>query len=153
MRCTLELDVLLLDVLDIVAVVLEQDRILGVETVLEVVSVQDRLELSQKFKGIRDACDVVEILVDVELELSLNGRNTYIELNKISIKKIVAVIEESVVLSLELSDALIELVDNWLNSFKIVLLKSLELLNGSEKINELGNSSAEEVELSEDLVW
>jgi len=47
----------------------------------------------------------------------------------------------------------LEGVKNWLDSFKVVLLKSSELLDCSKKLDELGNSSAEEVELSEDLVW
>lgn len=57
------------------------------------------------------------------------------------------------VLSLELDDAFVELVDDWVNVFKVVLLEGLELLDGSKKINEFGDSSAEEIELSEDLVW
>jgi hypothetical protein len=114
---------------------------------------EDRLEFSQELEGIRDAGDNIKVLVNVNLELSLDGRNTNIELNEISIEEIVAVVQESVVLSLELLDTFVELTHDWFNIFKVVLLKGLELLNGSEKINELGNSSAEEVELSEDLVW
>lgn len=57
------------------------------------------------------------------------------------------------VLSLELHDALVELIDDWVNILKVMHLKSLELLDGSEKINKLGDSSAEEVEFTEDLVW
>jgi len=114
---------------------------------------EDRLEFSQELEGIRDAGDNIKVLVNVDLELSLDGRNTNIELNEISIEEIVAVVQESVVLSLELLDTFVELTHDWFNIFKVVLLKGLVLLNGSEKINELGNSSAEEVELSEDLVW
>ena len=57
------------------------------------------------------------------------------------------------VLSLELLNAFVELSNNWVNVLKVMLLKGLELLNSSEEINEFGDSSAEEVELSEDLVW
>jgi len=144
---------LVLNILDIISVVLEQDGVLGVKSILQVVSVEDRLEFSQELEGVRDACDNIKVLVNVDLELSLDGRNTNVELNEISIEEIVAVVQKSVVLSLELLDAFVELTHDWLNIFKVVLLKGLELLDGSEKINELGDSSTEEVELTEDLVW
>jgi len=144
---------LVLNILDIISVVLEQDGVLGVKSILQVVSVEDRLEFSQELEGVRDAGDNIKVLVNVDLELSLDGRNTNVELNEISIEEIVAVVQESVVLSLELLDAFVELTHDWLNIFKVVLLKGLELLDGSKKINELGDSSAEEVELTEDLVW
>jgi hypothetical protein len=144
---------LVLNILDIITVVLEEDGVLGVKSILQVVSVEDRLEFSQELEGVRDAGDNIKVLVNVDLELSLDGRNTNVELNEISIEEIVAVVQESVVLSLELLDAFVELTHDWLNIFKVVLLKGLELLDGSEKINELGDSSAEEVELTEDLVW
>ena len=144
---------MVLNVLDIISVVLEEDGVLGVKSILQVVSVEDRLEFSQELEGIRDAGDNIKVLVNVDLELSLDGRNTNVELNEISIEEIVAVVQESVVLSLELLDAFVELTHDWLDIFKVVLLKGLELLDGSEKINELGDSSAEEVELTEDLVW
>lgn len=144
---------MVLNILDVISVVLEQDGVLGVKSILQVVSVEDRLEFSQELEGVRDAGDNIKVLVNVDLELSLDGRNTNVELNEISIEEIVAVVQESVVLSLELLDAFVELTHDWLNIFKVVLLKGLELLDGSEKINELGDSSAEEVELTEDLVW
>ena len=144
---------MVLNILDVISVVLEQDGVLGVKSILQVVSVEDRLEFSQELEGVRDAGDNIKVLVNVDLELSLDGRNTNVELNEISIEEIVAVVQESVVLSLELLDAFVELTHDWLNIFKVVLLKGLELLDGSEKINELGDSSTEEVELTEDLVW
>ena len=144
---------MVLNIFDIISVVLEEDGVLGVKSILQVVSMEDRLEFSQELEGIRDAGDNIKVLVNVDLELSLDGRNTNVELNEISIEEIVAVVQESMVLSLELLDAFVELTHNWLNIFKVVLLKGLELLDGSEKINELGDSSAEEVELTEDLVW
>jgi len=144
---------LVLNILDVISVVLEQDGVLGVKSILQVVSVEDRLEFSQELEGVRDAGDNIKVLVNVDLELSLDGRNTNVELNEISIEEIVAVVQKSVVLSLELLDAFVELTHDWLNIFKVVLLKGLELLDGSEKINELGDSSTEEVELTEDLVW
>jgi len=43
--------------------------------------------------------------------------------------------------------------ENWLNTFEIVVIKSFELLNSCEQINQLGNSSTEEIKLSENLIW
>jgi hypothetical protein len=57
-----------------------------------------------------------------------------------------------VALLLEGADVLIELSENCTDVFKIVLFESLELLDGSKEFNELGDSAAEEVKLSEDLV-
>jgi hypothetical protein len=57
-----------------------------------------------------------------------------------------------VALLLEGGDVLIELSENSTDVFKVVLLKSLELLDGSKEFNELGDSAAEKIELSEDLV-
>jgi len=58
-----------------------------------------------------------------------------------------------VVLLLKELSGLVEGVKNWLDSFKIVLLQGLELVDGGEKLNELVDSPAEELELSEDSVW
>ena len=57
------------------------------------------------------------------------------------------------VLLLEKVNKLLEVIKNWLDTFKVVFLKSSELLDGSEQLNELAHSSAEEIESSEDLVW
>lgn len=144
---------MVLNIFDIISVVLEEDRVLRVKTIFQVISMEDRLEFSQELEGIRDACDNIKVLVNVDLELSLDGRYTNVEFNEISIEEIVAVVQESVVLSLELLDTFVELTHDWLNIFKVVLLKGLELLDGSKKINQLRDSSAKEVELTEDLIW
>ena len=57
------------------------------------------------------------------------------------------------VLSLEERFIFIELLEDWVDSFEVVVLESLELLDSSKQVNQLGDSSAEEIELSEDLVW
>jgi hypothetical protein len=57
-----------------------------------------------------------------------------------------------VVLSSEKLDGLAEPAEDALDVLEVVLLEGSELLDGSEELDELGNSSAEEVELSEDLV-
>jgi hypothetical protein len=58
-----------------------------------------------------------------------------------------------VVLSLEECLIFIESLENWLDSFEVVVLKSLELLNGGEKVNQLGDSSAEKIKFTENLIW
>jgi len=50
----------------------EKDSVLRAESVLQVISVKNRLELSQEFQGIFDAGDHLEVFVDVFLEIGLN---------------------------------------------------------------------------------
>ena len=57
------------------------------------------------------------------------------------------------VLLLEKVNKLLEVIKNWLDTFKVVFLKSSELLDGSEQFDELAHSSAEEIESTEDLIW
>ena len=57
------------------------------------------------------------------------------------------------VLLLEGGDISVEGIKNWLDTFKIVLFKGLELVDGGEELDKLGDSSAEEFEPSENLVW
>ena len=57
------------------------------------------------------------------------------------------------VLLLEGGDEFVEGIKNWLDTLKIVLFQGLELVDGGEELDELGNSSAEELESSKDLVW
>ena len=57
------------------------------------------------------------------------------------------------VLLLEKVNKLLEVIKNWLDTFEVVFLKSSELLDGSEQFNELADSSAEEIESTEDLIW
>lgn len=64
--------ILIFDVVDLKTIVVEQDIVLGVKTILEIVSMQDRLELSEKLERVLNACDDLEVLVNVLLELSLN---------------------------------------------------------------------------------
>ena len=57
------------------------------------------------------------------------------------------------VLFLKHGNKLVEVIKNWLDTFKVVFLKSSELLDGSEQLNKFAHSSAEEIKSSEDLVW
>lgn len=61
-------------------------------------------------------------------------------------------IEKLVVLLLECRNVGLELLNDRTNVLKVVLLESSELLDSSKKFDELRDSSAEEVELTEDLV-
>ena len=53
-------------------VVLEQDGVLGVQTVLQVISVEDTLEFSKEVQRSLDVGDNFKVLVDVLLELGFN---------------------------------------------------------------------------------
>lgn len=67
-RVALHLDVLVLNVFDFKAVVLEENGVLGVETRFQVLSMEDSLELSEELKGLFDVGDVFEVLIDVVVE-------------------------------------------------------------------------------------
>jgi hypothetical protein len=47
----------------------------------------------------------------------------------------------------------VEGLENWLNTLEIVVLESLELLDGLEQFNQFLDSSAEKIELTKDLSW
>ena len=69
-------------------IVLEQDGVFGVQSVLQVISVEDTLEFSKEVQGSLDVSDNLEVLVNVLLEFSLNGRNINLEVDEISIKSV-----------------------------------------------------------------
>jgi hypothetical protein len=64
--------ILVLDLMDLQSIVMEQDVVLGVKSILQIISVEDRLELSEELQGVFDAGNDLEVLIDVVLELSLN---------------------------------------------------------------------------------
>jgi hypothetical protein len=135
------------------SIVLEQDGIFGVQSILQVVSVENTLEFSEKIQRSLGASDNLEVLVNVLLELSLNRRDINLEVNEISIESVTGRIKKLVVLLSELLNKLVEVIKNWLDSFQVVFLKNFELLDGSEQLNQLADSSAEKIKSSEDLVW
>jgi len=61
-------------------------------------------------------------------------------------------VEKLVILLLKGIHKALELLKNATDVLQVVLLKGLELLNGAKQLDQLGYSSAEEIELSEDLV-
>ena len=71
-RVVLVLLILVLNLMDLKAVVVEQDGVLGVQSILQVVSVENGLELSQEFQRILDIGDYLKVLVNVVLELSFD---------------------------------------------------------------------------------
>jgi len=58
-----------------------------------------------------------------------------------------------VVSLLEALNVSVERFKNWRDTLKVVILKSPELLDSSEKLNKFRDSSAEQVKLTKDLVW
>ena len=80
--------VLILDLVNFDTIVLEQDGVFGVQSVLQVISVEDTLEFSKEVQGSLDVSDNLEVLVNVLLEFSLNGRNINLEVDEISIKSV-----------------------------------------------------------------
>ena len=71
-RIVLVLLILLLNITDLFSIVMEQDGVLGVKTISEVLSVEDRLELSQELKGVLNAGDNFKVSINVVLEISLD---------------------------------------------------------------------------------
>jgi hypothetical protein len=134
-------------------VVLEQDGIFGVQSILQVISVENTLEFSKEVQGSLDVSDNLEVLVNVLLELSFNGRNINLEVDEISVESVACRVKKLVVLFLKHGHELVEVLKDWLDAFQVVLLESSELLDGSEQLNQFAHSSAEQVESSEDLVW
>jgi hypothetical protein len=143
--------VIVLDLLDLVTVLLEEQVVLGLEAVLERRSVEDALELAEESEGDNQVGDVGELLVNVVSEVSLDVGDVNVEFDEISVELVVTVLQESVVLALELLDIRGEFVNNVADVLKVVLLKSLELLDGAEEVNQLANTSPEKVEATEDL--
>ena len=80
--------ILILDLVNFDTIVLEQDGVFGVQSVLQVISVEDTLEFSKEVQGSLDVSDNLEVLVNVLLELSLNRRNINLEVNEISIESV-----------------------------------------------------------------
>jgi len=144
---------LILDLVNLNTVVLEQDGVFGVQSILQVVSVENTLEFSKEVQRSLDVSDNLEVLVNVLLELGFNGRNINLEVDEISVESVACRVKKLVVLFLKHGHELVEVLKDWLDAFQVVLLESSELLDGSEQLNQFAHSSAEEVESSEDLVW
>ena len=64
--------ILVLNLVNLDSIVLEQDGVFGVQSILQVISVENTLELSKEIQRSFDVGDNLEVLVNVLLELSLN---------------------------------------------------------------------------------
>lgn len=113
---------------------------------------EDALEFTEQLKGLLNVLGLLELVLNVLLKLSLDLRNIDVEFDEVTIKQVLVVIKELVVLLFEPIDSVVELLENRLNVLKVVLLQSLELLDGTEQVNEFLHTTAEELELTEDLV-
>ena len=143
--------VVILDLLDLLTVLLEEVVVLGLEARFERVSVENALEFSEETERVNNGSDAGERLVDVLLEEGLDVRDVDVELNKVAVESVVSVLQKSVVLVLELGDVALESLQDGLDVLEVVLLESLELLDGREEIDELGHTATEQVESAENL--
>jgi len=94
--------------------------------------VQNALELSEEAERIDNAGYASERLVDVLLEESLDVADVNVEFDEVTIKAVVTVLEESVVLVLEFGYVALERLQDRVDVLEVVLFKSLELLDGAE---------------------
>lgn len=89
--------------------------------------------------------------VNEVLQGNIQMRDFHIEFNPISIEFIVVGIQEIMSFLLEVFNNLFEFLSQTLHPFKIMLLKSLELLDVGEDINQFLESSNECIEFPEEL--
>jgi hypothetical protein len=143
--------VVVFDLLNLVTVLLEEQVVFRLKSVLERGSVEDALKFTEKSEGDDQVADVGELVVDVLSEVSLHVGDIDVEFNEITVELVVTVLKESVVLSLEFLNVASEFINNVADVLEVVLLKSLELLDGAEEVNQLANTSLEEVEATKDL--
>ena len=113
--------VLVLDFVDLLAVVVEEDGVLALERVLEVVALEDGLELFEQLERVLDAGDHLEVLVDVLLQLGLDGGHVYVELHEVPVEGVHVVLEQLVVLLLEAGDVAVESGQDVSDSLQVVL--------------------------------
>jgi len=106
----------LLDLLELLAVVLEDDVELGVKVGLERLALKNVLELVEEVERVLNGGDVLERLVDELLEGSLQVGDANVELNVVAVELVVVVVEEVVLLAAELRLDLEELVDERLHA-------------------------------------
>ena len=93
---------------------------------------EDALKLAEESEGDNQVSDVGELLVNVSSEVGLYVRDINVEFDEITVELVVTVLQESVVLSLEFLDITGKFVNNVADVLKVMLLKSLELLDGAE---------------------
>jgi len=100
--------ILVLYLMDLKSVVVEENSVLWGQTVSKVISLEDSLEFSEEFQWVFNAGNNLEVLVNVLLEFGFNGWNINVEFDEVSIKCVVCVVKELVVLLLEGIDISVE---------------------------------------------
>jgi len=72
-RIVLILLVLILNLVNLQAIVVEKNGILGVNGVAKVTTLEDSLKLSKELQRVFDGCDNFKVLIDVLLQFSLHS--------------------------------------------------------------------------------
>jgi len=114
------------------------------------VSYKDSLELVEKLEGVLDVSESCKVRVDEVLKIIIEESDLNVELDKFSVELVVLVVEQIESLVLKFSDQSVKPVSDITDTFKVVLLESIELHDGGEYLDELANSSAEQIKLSKD---
>jgi hypothetical protein len=142
---------LLLNAFEVSSVDVEDVVVLVLELVPERVSLEDILEFGQQLQRVLDVSEFGEVLINEVLELCVQSGDLHVELDVVFVELGLLELKEGVALGTEVGHLHFELVDQLINTFKVMLLKSLELLLGLEDLNQLEDSSLEDIELPEDL--
>ena len=94
----------------------------------------------------------MEVAIDVASEFSLNTRYINVELYEITVEGVVSVVEQRVIdLAPERVNVDVERVNDGLDFFKVVPFQGLELSYCAKQVNQLTNTAAKKVKLSEDI--
>jgi len=149
-RVCLVLSVAFFDLLEDLRIVLQKDFVLLVAILSEHRALQNVAEFAEKLEGVFNVRNVIEIAIDVIAEINFDLRDLNVEFDVVLVKQTILVVEKFVIFLLEFLDRDGELVNDGLNSFEVVFLELLELLDGAEKFPELTNSAAEQLKLVED---
>ena len=144
--------ILLLNLLDQFRVLAEEHIVLVHQDRLKVLTMEDSTEFAEKTQRVLDIDDIREVAVNVGSEFSLHSAYINVELDEVTIKGIILIVKERVSdLAAEAVNVYVEDVNNGLDVLKIVLLKGLELADRAEELDELAYTTAEQLELAEDL--
>ena len=133
------------------AVVDEDEAQLRVQLGLEGLALEDALEPVQQVERVPDGRDVLEGAIDELLHPLLEVRDAHVELDVVTVERVVGVVQEAVVLGAEVALDGRELLHERLHPLQLVLGQDRELVDRREHVDQLRETAAEEVELAEDL--
>lgn len=122
---------------------MEDDSVLGVQILSQILALQDILELAEQLQRVFDALNDIEILIDELLQFALKSAHIHVKLHEVSVKHVLVVVEEIMLLLSEALYQIIELADQMFHAFEIVLAECLELLHCGEQIHQLVDSASE----------